>query len=286
MFLNSFCTAFRLACIASSFVQALLCSFDIAIFHPRTHLRRTGTINPVSTMLYKALLTAALLAGPAAARGRLGFAVGNTTPDNKCKTSSDYANDFDAIKKNTEATLIRTYSNTDQFGNVCHTAAEILPAAQDAGLKVLLGMWPDGGAYDREKKALVDADLSSYSDTVFGISVGSEGIYRGTYSEEELLAWLADMEKTFPGTLIGTADSWNGWANGSMDGIINSGVKLILANAFPYWQYQDIGNATKTYFDTMGQALGHIQKIRGDNEFTFMNGGRKPLLDLSQFTNL
>ena len=92
-------------------------------------------------MLHGSLLTAALLAVPAVARGTLGFAVGNTRRDNKCKTSSDYKNDFAAIQANSEATLIRTYSNTDSFGNPCDTASEILPAAKDAGLKVLLGMW-------------------------------------------------------------------------------------------------------------------------------------------------
>jgi glucan 1,3-beta-glucosidase len=133
---------------------------------------------------------------------------------------------------------------------------------------------PDGGAYSREKKALVDADLEQYGDTVMGVTVGSEGIYRGTYSEPELLEWLDDMQSTFPDTLIGTADSWNGWANGSMDGIIGSGIKLILANGFPYWQYQDINNATKTFFYTMAEALEHIQEVSGSlDDIHFMNGG-------------
>jgi hypothetical protein len=42
-----------------------------------------------------------------------------------------------------------------------------------------------------------------------------------------LKGWIADMQQTFSSTLIGTADSWNGWANGSMDGIITSGIKLM-----------------------------------------------------------
>ena len=86
---------------------------------------------------------------------------------------------------------------------------------------------PDGGAYQKEKQPLEDANLGQYGDTLYGITVGSEGIYRGTYSEDDLKGWLSDMSSTFPGTLIGTADSWNGWANGSMDGIINSGIKLM-----------------------------------------------------------
>jgi glucan 1,3-beta-glucosidase len=36
-----------------------------------------------------------------------------------------------------------------------------------------------------------------------------------------------------------------------------------LANAFSYWQGQDIRNATATYFDDMMQAIGHIQEVSG-----------------------
>ena len=129
----------------------------------------------------------------------------------------------------------------------------------------------------------MDADLEKYGDTVYGVTVGSEGIYRGTYSESDLLDWIDDMRSSFPNTLIGTADSWNGWANGSMDGIINSGIKLILANGFPYWQYQDINNATKTYFYTMASALDHIQQISGSlDDIHFMNGGLCSHQDLSE----
>lgn len=47
-----------------------------------------------------------------------------------------------------------------------------------------------------------------------------------------------------------------------------------LANGFAYWQYQDIKNATKTYFDDMAQALAHVQDITGSlDKIHFMNGG-------------
>lgn len=202
------------------------------------------------------------------AAGQLGFALGGTNPDGSCKSQSDYEADFNAIKSNTASTLVRTYSSS------CNTTTNILPAAKNTGIKVLLGMWPDQGAYEKEKSLLLNANLDQYGDTVYGITVGSEGMYRGTYNEQELLNWLSDMQKTFPNTMIGTADSWSCWTNGSMDGIIRSGIKLALANAFPYWQYQDISNATKSYFDAMSQALGHIQTISGSLDgIHFMNGG-------------
>ena len=49
-----------------------------------------------------------------------------------------------------------------------------------------------------------------------------------------------------------------------------------LANGFAYWQYQDISNATKTYFDDMSRALGHVQDVTGSlDKIHFMNGGKK-----------
>lgn len=51
-----------------------------------------------------------------------------------------------------------------------------------------------------------------------------------------------------------------------------------LANGFAYWQYQDISNATKTYFDDMAQALGHVQSVTGSlDKIHFMNGGEKSI---------
>ena len=47
-----------------------------------------------------------------------------------------------------------------------------------------------------------------------------------------------------------------------------------LANAFSYWQYQDISNATHTYFDDLAAALGHVQEVTGSlDKVHFMNGG-------------
>lgn len=93
-------------------------------------------------MLFRAALSA-LVAAPLAvsAAGVLGFAVGNTNPDGSCKSQSDYEADFKAIAENTDSRLVRTYSSTDQFGNACDTPSHIMPAAQSAGFKVLLGMW-------------------------------------------------------------------------------------------------------------------------------------------------
>ncbi|KAK5091080.1 glycoside hydrolase 3 protein [Lithohypha guttulata] len=220
------------------------------------------------------LAALAVTASVVRAAGQLGFAVGNVNPNGSCKKRSDFEADFKAITDNTHSTLVRTYSSSDSFGNLCNTPSEILPAAQNAGVKVLLGMWPDGiDVYEKEKAPIVQANVEQYGDTLFGITVGSEGLYRGTYSEGELVSWIDDMKKTFPNTKIGTADSWSSWNNGSMDAVIRGPIDLALANGFPYWQYQDISNATKTYFEAMAQALAHIQEVSGSlDRIHFMNG--------------
>lgn len=180
-------------------------------------------------MQLRTLISAAVAASPVAvsAAGQLGFAVGNTNADGSCKKQSDFTADFQAIQSNTQSTLVRTYSSSDQWGNLCNTPSEILPAAKAAGVQVLLGMWPDGGVYEKEKAPIVSANVEQYGDTLFGITVGSEGMYRGTYDAQSLIGWIQDMKKTFPNTKIGTADSWNCWNNGSMDGIIKSGIDLV-----------------------------------------------------------
>lgn len=86
---------------------------------------------------------------------------------------------------------------------------------------------PDGGAYQKEKAAIDAADPTSFGDTLYGITVGSEGMYRGTYNAQELVGWIGEVQKSYPNTHIGTADSWNCWANGTMDSIITSGISLM-----------------------------------------------------------
>jgi len=58
---------------------------------------------------------------------------------------------------------------------------------------------------------------------------------------------------------MGTADSWNKYADGTADALIRGGVDLLMANAFPYWQGKEVGaGAEYTYFDDVQQALGYV----------------------------
>lgn len=56
----------------------------------------------------------------------------DNSSDGSCKTTPDYEADFAALGTG----IVRTYSS-----NECDTAANILPAASKAGVKVILGVW-------------------------------------------------------------------------------------------------------------------------------------------------
>lgn len=112
----------------------------------------------VSTILPVALAAAPLAS---AAAGTLGFAVGARMPskskkcqsrdfrrltcysDGACKTTADYTADFSALKPYTS--IVRTYAAVDGAvpENPCPVAEQILPAAAQAKVKVILGVWYD-----------------------------------------------------------------------------------------------------------------------------------------------
>ncbi|MCJ1426130.1 glycoside hydrolase 3 protein [Sticta canariensis] len=208
-------------------------------------------------MRFSNIVSAAVVAAPlvvSAATGKLGYAIGNRKPDGSCKYTADYEADFDVI----EASYVRTYTSSE-----CNTAEQILLAAAKKGVKVILGVWPDTDeAYNNDKAALQTA-VPANADSVYAITVGSEALYRGNLKGPDLLHKIKDMQNTFPNIKIGTADSWNKYADGTADAVIQGGVKLLLVNAFGFWQGQEIGNATATYLDDLMQAFTRIQHIAG-----------------------
>jgi len=64
---------------------------------------------------------------------------------------------------------------------------------------------------------------------------------------------------------VGTADSWNKFADGTGDAIIGT-ADIILINAFAFWQGASRDNATHVYLDDMFQAITHIEKIAGSEK--------------------
>ncbi|THZ05597.1 putative glucan 1,3-beta-glucosidase [Aureobasidium pullulans] len=193
------------------------------------------------------------------AQGRMGFALGTHLPNASCKLESDYEADMIAIKKNSGSTLVRMYSSAD-----CECVSKVLAAAKAQGFQVLLGVWPDDKVSMTLDKYALQTGIDGYLDQVFGVSVGSETMYRKTFTGPQLLEAINDVRTVLPkGVKVGTADSWNKFADGTADAVIKGGVDFLLANGFAYWQAQPITNATRTFFDDIQQALAHIQTVSG-----------------------
>ncbi|KAI9814662.1 MAG: glycoside hydrolase 3 protein [Phylliscum demangeonii] len=203
------------------------------------------------------LLALALALAPAAvwATGQLGFALGTKHADGSCKRTADYEADFEQLKGLTR--LVRGYAADD-----CDFAQQILPAAKVKGFQVLLGIWADTDASYNSGKAAVQQYANQYHDQVYAVTVGSETLYRGNFTGDQLVQKIKDVKSVVPEIMVGTADSWNKFADGTADPVIRA-ADIILCNAFAYWQGQDINNASATFFDDIQQALGRVQSIRG-----------------------
>ncbi|KAI1140842.1 glycoside hydrolase family 17 protein [Hypoxylon sp. FL0543] len=216
-------------------------------------------------MRFSTILSAAVATGPivASAAGQLGFALGNKKADGTCKESADYTADFAALSKETGSKVVRIYAASD-----CDVAKLILPAAKTAGFKVILGIWPDTDESFQADKAAAVENTAKYKDQVYGITVGSESLYRGNFTGPELLEKIQDVKSAVgKGVKIGTADSWNKFADGTADAIIQSGAAdILLTNAFSYWQGQVLSNATGSFYDDIFQAFGHIQEKAGGTD--------------------
>ena len=90
----------------------------------------------IAAALAAASPIAVLAQDPNALGAQLGFALGTKNPDGSCKYTADYEKDFDAISAQSTAKIVRGYSASD-----CSFAQQILPAAQNKGFQVIVGIW-------------------------------------------------------------------------------------------------------------------------------------------------
>lgn len=83
-------------------------------------------------------------------------------------------------------------------------------------------------SYESEWKALKGVLNAGNAASVYGITVGSESLYRGV-SAFELLPRIKNATAEFGKFTkrIGTVDSWNKFQDGTADPIITGGVKFL-----------------------------------------------------------
>lgn len=211
-------------------------------------------------MRFSTIAPLALAVAPAvvSAGGMAGYSLGTKKADGSCKTIQDYRDDFDAIYSNSGIKVVRGYAAHD-----CDFAKNALPAAKEKGFKVMLGIWPDvEQSFNDDTNAIVSV-AKQYADSIYAVTVGSETLYRGNFTGEELKSKIVEVKAKLPkGIKVGTADSWNKFADGTADAIIGT-ADIILVNAFAFWQGAETNNATWVYFNDMAQAIAHIETRAG-----------------------
>jgi exo-beta-1,3-glucanase (GH17 family) len=133
-----------------------------------------------------AALALALTPAVSAAAGRLGFALGTKKADGSCKTTADYAADFDAISGASSAKVVRGYAASD-----CDCAKNILPAAKSKGFQVVLGIW-----------CVAKISLSSWKSVAGGKLIA--GLTIGAHIGRILTPRMRWIELPLPTTLLNT----------------------------------------------------------------------------------
>lgn len=126
-------------------------------------------------------------------------------------------------------------------------------------------------SFNNDLNAIVGV-AKNYQDTIYAVTVGSETMYRGNFTGATLKDKIATVKSKLPsGVKVGTADSWNKFADGTGDALIGT-ADIILINAFAFWQGASRDNATKVYLDDMYQAIVHIESKAGGNMPEIWNG--------------
>jgi glucan 1,3-beta-glucosidase len=152
---------------------------------------------------------------------------------------------------------------------------------------------PDTDATYNADLSAIQQSAPNYADQVYAVTVGSETLYRGNFTGPQLWSKMQAVKQALGGKFrVGTADSWNKYADGTADAVIQGGPDLLyvphlshpdipwliylithrLVNAFGFWQGSPIANASHQYFDDIMQAFSRIEKISGSNKIETWTG--------------
>jgi glucan 1,3-beta-glucosidase len=90
-------------------------------------------------------------------------------------------------------------------------------------IHVLTGR-PSSGTSNDPQFAAELATLKAYAvpnvANLLAVTVGSEALYRGDMTADQLVTKIAAVRQILPNTKLGTADSWNKFNDGTADPVI------------------------------------------------------------------
>lgn len=159
---------------------------------------------------------------------------------NRCKSEAQIREELALIAKFT--TRLRVLSCTD-----CLEGPVVLKLAKELGLKMWFGLWvsDDEAVFEGELTCLRQV-IDQFDDTVLGVSVGSEAVYRGDVNVDQIVSYLqaakqvvadAGRETDLPVAICDVDDTYEGRPR------MMRATDLVLANAFPFWEGVEVGDA-------------------------------------------
>lgn len=174
-----------------------------------------------------------------------GFNLGSHTKTGTCKTTQDWKEEFDTLKKFAGSDIsVKLFTTSD-----CNTLDNVIPAAKETKTQIWAGVWAvDDAKFAAEKAALWKAVQAHGVDWLVGINVGSESLYRKEIKPEVLAERIYDIKGLiqiagkFDKIPVGSADTWSSWEDGA-NAPVAKACDVILMNAFPYWQGAKIEDA-------------------------------------------
>lgn len=211
---------------------------------------------------------AVVLAGaaPLASAFRKGFNIGAQKADGSCKTQADWAWNFKAMQGLAgNFKDVRVYAASD-----CNTLELAVPAAKDAGVQLLVGIWTEDDAHYSAEKAALEAAITKYGVSwISAVSVGSEDLYRGDTNAGRLAEQVYDVRGMISqdkyggkGIWVGHVDTYNAWNASSADLI--KAVDFVGMDAYPYWQGVTVDQATQTFQDALDTTQGFINQYNSN----------------------
>jgi len=191
-----------------------------------------------------------------------GFNIGAERPDGSCKSQADWLYNFNVMKSFPgNFHDVRVYAASD-----CNTLANAVPAAVQAGIQILVGIWTQNDGHYAAEKAALEAAIAKYGvKWISAVSVGSEDLYRGDTTAEKLAGQIHDVRGMISqpkyggrGIWVGHVDTYNAY-NDSSAAVIKA-CDFIGMDAYPYWQGVDISIARQTFQKSIDETKAWIAK--------------------------
>ncbi|EMG48392.1 BGL2 Glucan 1 [Candida maltosa Xu316] len=216
------------------------------------------------------------LVASVAAIGELGFNIGTKNNDGTCKDANAYTSDLNRIKG--YASSVKIFSTSD-----CNTLQILGPVADNAGVGIHVGVWPTpDDKWETEKQALTEYLPKISKSSVKAFLVGSEALYRGDLTGDELASKITELKtflegikdkngNSYGGSPVTFVDSWNKY----QDGTANPAIAVsdaFYVNAFSFWQGIAQDNSSYSFYDDIMQALQIIQTAKGSTDLPFYVG--------------